>query len=312
MWKYFLETYFDYSKKERTGILILCGLIISTTVLPYLFPFFIKPSTLDPKLFEKEIAALERLEDSAMAPDLPGSPHGYPKKDYTHRASREPSALNGELFYFDPNTATHGDWTRLGVQDKTISTISKYLAKGGKFYKPSDLERIWGLHPELVKRLLPFVRISQPERAAFVHSPAKPFVKSAPTLIDINGADTSAWIALPGIGSKLAQRIVLFRDKLGGFYKIEQVAETFGLPDSTFERIRPKLQVGVQPVRQLNINSATLDELKSHPYLRYAIANAITQYRAQHGSFSTIEDLKKIMVISPEVFTKAAPYLRVD
>lgn len=312
MWKNFLEAYFDYSKKERTGILILCGLIIFMTVLPYLFPFFIRPSTFDPKRFEKEIAALERLEDSTMAPDLSSSQQKYPENNYPPRSSREESAPHGELFYFDPNTATHGDWMRLGVRDKTINTIGKYVAKGGKFYKPADLEKIWGLHPELVKRLLPFVRIGKPERAAFVHSPAKPFVKTAPTLIDINRADTSEWIALPGIGSKLAQRIVLFRDKLGGFYKIDQVAETFGLSDSTFEKIRPKLQMGAEPVSQLNINSATVEELKSHPYLRYAIANAIAQYRAQHGNFSTIDDLKKIMIISPEVFAKAAPYLRVD
>jgi competence ComEA-like helix-hairpin-helix protein len=56
-------------------------------------------------------------------------------------------------------------------------------------------------------------------------------------MVDINTADTTTWIALPGIGSKLSQRIVNFREKLGGFYKVEQVGETFGLADSTFKRL---------------------------------------------------------------------------
>ena len=119
-------------------------------------------------------------------------------------------------------------------------------------------------------------------------------------------------IALPGIGSKLAQRIITFRDKLGGFYKIEQVAETFALPDSTFQKIKNRLLLANTALKQININTATLDELKSHPYLRYAIANAIVQYRAQHGNFNSISDLKKMALVTDELFTKAAPYLKIN
>jgi DNA uptake protein ComE-like DNA-binding protein len=62
-------------------------------------------------------------------------------------------------------------------------------------------------------------------------------------IIDINSADTTSFIALPGIGSKLAARIINFRDKLGGFYSVAQVGETFGLPDSTFQKIKQYLKL---------------------------------------------------------------------
>jgi len=120
-----------------------------------------------------------------------------------------------------------------------------------------------------------------------------------------------AFISLPGIGSKLAARIVAFREKLGGFYKVEQVAETFALPDSTFQKIKSRLIISHVDIKKLNINIATIDELKAHPYLRYNIANAIVQYRTQHGNFSSISDIKKIMMITEEIFNKAAPYLSV-
>jgi len=117
---------------------------------------------------------------------------------------------------------------------------------------------------------------------------------------------------LPGIGNKLANRIVTFREKLGGFYKIDQVGETFALPDSTFQKIKPRLILTNNSVKQININTATIDELKTHPYIRYQIGNAIIQYRTQHGSFSSIEDIKKIVLVTDEIFNKAAPYLKVN
>ena len=145
---------------------------------------------------------------------------------------------------------------------------------------------------------------------------AKPYTstytKSAVQNVEINNSDTTAFIALPGIGSKLAQRIITFRDRLGGFYSIEQIKETYGLPDSTFQKIKPKLLLGNPAVKKININTASLDEMKTHPYLRYALANAIVQYRTEHGNFSAVGDIKKIMAITDDIFNKVSPYLSLN
>ncbi len=131
-------------------------------------------------------------------------------------------------------------------------------------------------------------------------------------IIEINTSDTSDFISLPGIGSKLAWRIVNFRDKLGGFYSINQIAETYGLPDSTFQKIKPYLKLTEPNVKKININTATVDELKVHPYIRYQLARPIVAYREEHGQFSKPEDLKKIMIVTDDVFLKMAPYLQVQ
>jgi competence ComEA-like helix-hairpin-helix protein len=127
--------------------------------------------------------------------------------------------------------------------------------------------------------------------------------------VDINQADTSAWATLPGIGSKLSLRIVNFREKLGGFYSIEQVAQTFGLPDSVFQRIKPMLLLSAMAIKKININKASEEELKIHPYLRWQLAKAIIAYRNEHGEFKKLEELKNIMAFSEETFNKVAPYL---
>ena len=126
---------------------------------------------------------------------------------------------------------------------------------------------------------------------------------------DINLADSAAWSSLPGIGEKLAVRIIRFREKLGGFYQVEQVAETFGLPDSGFQKIKPFLRLSAISLRGINPNSATKEELQSHPYIRWQIAKAIIDYRLQHGGFRTIDELLQLAQMDAARFEKLKPYL---
>jgi competence protein ComEA len=318
-----LASYFTFTKKERTGTFVILFLILLLTLLPFLYPLFITAKTADASVFEKEIASLKiKQRDTAnrfikkyFDEDNYQNYYQPSEKNY-----RNKNIAKGELFYFDPNTASSFDWRRLGLRDKTIGTIQNYLLKGGKFYKAEDIGKIWGLHADEVERLLPYVQIAAKENSyAQSNYPQKTYEaksydkpKYTPAIIDVNNADTAAFIALPGIGSKLAQRIINFRDKLGGFYKAEQVAETFGLPDSTYQKIKGRLSFTNTTVKQININTATVDEMKMHPYIRYAIANAIVQYRKQHDNFTAVADIKKIMLVTNEVYEKVAPYLIVE
>lgn len=309
--------YLSFTRKERVGIITSVVIIMVYSCTPFIFALFSKPEPVDHKAFEKEIAQLTiKQQDSAR--DF--TSRNYSEDDHLYQPSEKNyynKAAKGELFYFDPNTLPVEGWIKLGVREKTANTIHKYISKGGHFYKPVDIAKIWGLHEDEVKRLLPYVRIeAQPAKDYNKYPGAEKSKNSekpayAITPVDVNNSDTAAFIALPGIGSKLAARIVAFREKLGGFYKTEQIAETYGLPDSTFQKIKSRLVIGNGSVKKMNINTATIDELKAHPYLRYSIANAIVQYRMQHGSFALVSDIKKIMTITDEIYGKAAPYLTI-
>lgn len=126
---------------------------------------------------------------------------------------------------------------------------------------------------------------------------------------DINTADTSAFIALPGIGSKLASRIVLFREKLGGFYDVSQLAEVYGLHDSVFRKISPMLRCNSNRIRKIEINSAEKETLKIHPYIRWQMANALVAYREQHGSYHSADDIAKLENIDMDAVKKMMPYI---
>jgi len=319
MWKRFIHDYLSYSNKDRTGTFILLGLIVLCIFIPFLYPYLHHQKQYDQSKFKNEIAQLKlRKSDSLTTKkyytknsDADSDRDDF--NDFAQPSEKYYPKVQAEVFNFDPNTATPNDWKRLGVKEKIVENIQKYLSKGGHFYKPEDISKIWGLHPEDIKRLTPYVTIEKPE-----YTKNNPQIKQTtyvPKVIqplDINIADTTAFIALPGIGSKLAQRIINFRDKLGGFNSVDQVGETFGLPDSTFQKIKSRLISTSAPVKKININTALLDDMKTHPYIRYTVANAIVQYRTQHGNFSSIADLKKIMIITEDIYRKMEPYLTIE
>jgi competence ComEA-like helix-hairpin-helix protein len=307
------KDYFTFSKKERNGIiitLVLCALIT------LIFNYFPLPKTnVSTGAFQKDLAQLKISIDTShntyAYQHENNDAENYRPKNYTDN-----NGVKAELFEFDPNTLDAEGWERLGVREKTINTIHNFIAKGYRFRKADDIRKIYGLRSEDADRLVPFVRIVEVQSAkktsvntnytTFADKPAD--IKKA-RIIDINTADTSDFISLPGIGSKLAGRIVNFRQKLGGFSSVEQVAETYGIPDSTFEKIKPRLEVKSLSIKKININTSDANELKSHPYIKWNIANAIINYRNQHGAYKSIEDLRKIEILPDEVFNKIAPYL---
>ncbi|HLA53774.1 MAG TPA: helix-hairpin-helix domain-containing protein, partial [Flavitalea sp.] len=136
--------------------------------------------------------------------------------------------------------------------------------------------------------------------------------RSARRQIDINKADTSAFISLPFIGSKLAARIVLFRTKLGGFYSREQLTEVYGIRDSVYHIFKNFLTCDSADIEKLNINSTDEERLKQHPYIRWKFASALCAYRKQHGNFDSLEQLGSIKNIDTASLRKMLPYLTVQ
>lgn len=313
----FVAEYLTFSRRDRIGILVILFVILAVFFLPTLLHFGKpKPAPADTSW----VAAVQRLEIR----DTVENNEKYSRRNfgesvndyqYDQAASNHSWKNAGELFYFDPNTLSVEGWTRLGLREKTIHTIQNYLGKGGHFRTPEDLKRVYGLFPDEYERIAPYIKIEPaPEtdtknqfkgNSDYAKAPVSPRY----SIVDINSGDTSSLIALPGIGSKLAARIVNFRDKLGGFYSVEQVGETYGLPDSTFQMIKQYLKLENTSVRKININTATLEELKAHPYIRWNIAKPLVAYRTEHGPFTKLEDLKKVMVVTEEVYTKILPYL---
>jgi competence protein ComEA len=305
-WKEAIKAYLIFGKRDRLGVLAVLVLIAIIYAFPYLFARKSEPFPAQAR------TDLIKTMDTVMAKENgKQKPSDENDNGYQYQPSQTKSFTNGELFPFDPNTLSAEGWQKLGLSEKTSKTIDKYRSKGGKFRQPEDIKKIWGMPEGFYERVKDYILITSVQSNFQQNDFGKPAYtrpERKVVVVNVNEADTPAFIALPGIGSKLATRIVNFRDKLGGFYDIEQVGETYGLPDSTFQKIKGSLQISGS-VKKLNVNTATKDELKVHPYIKWNLANAIVEYRNQHGAFKSLDELKNIAIIDEATFQKTVHYL---
>ena len=132
--------------------------------------------------------------------------------------------------------------------------------------------------------------------------------------IEVNSATAEEYEKLYGIGKVFAQRIVTFRDKLGGFYTIEQIKDVFGVEDSTFQKFKKNLTIKPVKIQKININTATVEALTANPYFFSTIAKQIIGYRTKVKPFAAVDDIKNLYFVKdhPEQYNKMLPYVAVN
>lgn len=294
MFNKWIRPYFQFSRQERWGAFLLVGALFGLYGLASIFP-------------------KRKLE--ADPPPMAQVKKGSAKTESLAYPSEGPPET--KLRHFDPNRLSESEWIELGISPKTARTIGNYRAKGGRFRVPEDLGKIWGLRPADRDRLLPFVRIrSEPDRSktaaitsrvTYATSAGK---KPISISVDINRSDSVDWEGLPGIGPTYARRILRYRDRLGGFVHLDQIAETYQLPDSVFQNIRPHLRSGdLGQIRKISLNTVTIDTLGRHPYCNFSLARSIIRYREQHGPFRKLEDLLELHQVDSSWWLRIRPYL---
>ena len=126
--------------------------------------------------------------------------------------------------------------------------------------------------------------------------------------IDINTADSSTWVALNGIGPGFAKRIITYREKLGGFYQVDQLKEVYGLDSIWVKENKALLKVGAGVYRFLQINQVEWKDFK-HPYLPYGQAKVVLAYRKQHGPLKDFETLQQIQLLDMVAWKRLKPYV---
>ncbi len=326
MWKKLenqIRLYFGFSQTEVRGTLVL--LIILTILL--IVPFFLKEwdnSAPTETLLATDQQALEQISkelEQSIAFDSV-------QKSNTIRAEQKAKI---QLFTFNPNLISVEDWEKLGIDSRLANRILKYTEKGGRFRIKSDLQKIYGFPKDGYETLLPYIDLPEQvvkeekkyasntqnnlsdkkqEAIPAANYPQKKPKQLPPLSIELNEADTASLKKIKGIGAVLSDRIVRFRDKIGGFHSISQIEEVYGLEGEVLEEMKRVCRLDTDTnIRKININTANEKNLAAHPYISPPLAKIIVNYRKQHGKFNEVADLHKIKGISHEVIDRIAPYL---
>lgn len=314
-----LEDYFGISRKQARAAFVLMAFSFMLIWTPFIFrrwilPYF--PAPTEPVNTQKFDSIAAQLEKDASTVAVERE-NNYSKKEYKNTPDRPV-----RLFTFDPNTATVDQLQELGIPPFIAKRIDKYRSKGGKFRKKEDLLHIYDFPTNVYQKLESYISLPEVSTKKYTSDFAqksvpnntlpkeiKAYNKPVVVPFDINSTDTTELIKLKGIGSKLSLRILKFRDALGGFHSASQYSEIFGLDSLALSELNKYAKIQ-SPVRKVNINTATAEEMAQHPYLRNKKINAvIVNYRTQHGPYQSVEDLKKVRVVDDNTIEKIGPYL---
>lgn len=210
---------------------------------------------------------------------------------------------------FDPNTISMQELIKMGVDQKIAKGIENFKKAGFKYKKAEDLKRIYSMDDKTFDQLAPFVQITGPMHEAEVSQnfEKKAFIKKISN-VDINSATVEQLDDLPGIGPGYANKILNWRNKLGGFHSLDQIQSTYNLPDSVFQKIRQYIVFTTEQTR-ININSCDELTLAKHFYIRAKEAKILIAYRNNHGPFRSKEDLLNTGALDKEWVDKVSPYL---
>jgi competence protein ComEA len=209
------------------------------------------------------------------------------------------------------------EWERMGAAPWIAERLIKYQKAGGQIKRPDDLLRIYGIDTAWVYRVQhcvtweeakPWTRKPGTGPAQGQNTGTSPRQKQL-VQVEVNTATAEEFARLYGIGPVLSERIVKFREKLGGFHDIQQIGETYGLEDSVFQGIRDKLVLRAGPDK-IEINRADERTLARHPYISWRDARTIVRYRTHHGPFKDTLDLLKIQAVDSEKRKMWLPYVR--
>lgn len=194
--------------------------------------------------------------------------------------------------------ASASDFQNMGLSAENADRIYRKLQSGYKYNSFAELSAETGLDSAQLSKFV--------SKSSFKKAYSNRFKEQE--IIELNSTDTTELIALPGIGSKTAQRIIRFRDALGGFFSVNQVLETRGTDSVTLKKLISGFKVDVGLVRKININTCSEKELAKHPYASIRESKLICAYRKQRGSIA-VNDLFQIKTLSADRLKKLLPYL---
>lgn len=308
--KIFLFNFFHFNKQERNGVFVLCMIIAVLFAVRLLMPLMSGD--------DNQVQLITINIQPQVVSSYEKNKQFLKEKSNDFDAVESDKTISNERFVFNPNTVTSEDAQKLGFSKKLSATLINFRNKGGKFFKPEDLKKLYGLSPKLYEDLEGYILIPSHQGATkkenkrdsvFTNTPRtyekKTYTK---TIVEINSADSLSIVFLKGIGPGFTKRIIKYRTMLGGFHSVSQLKEVYGMTDSLFLILSSQIQLNANAITKIPINVIDFNSLRKHPYFNFQSAQAVINYRSKHGKL-TETDIKNLGMFSDEKLRLILPYL---
>ena len=287
----FIRSYFGFSRMETNAFILLIPLVL---VILFSEPVYRamteNEQPFNPQRTDSLLAVLDKAELQTKVSAIDTLP----------------------LQPFDPNKASQSELVALRLNERLASRVVAYRNKGGRFRKSEDVLKIFGMDSDWYDLARPWMRIKV-EPVSLKGSASVTRLKRDKIPDDINTADTVQLMEVYGIGPVLARRIVLFRNRLGGFVSMAQLKEVYGLDSTVVKNISKRFEIkpGFTP-QMIAINEVKFERLIEHPYITRRKVQAIIAYRTQHVRFDSVGQLREIQMLDEKWLAKIRAYLTVE
>ena len=286
-----LDVYLKISKPQKLSILILIGLVL---LLQYVYYNYegVQEEVLD--INSPHIIALQQYVDSLKQEEL--------------------KTRRSKIFPFNPNFISDYRGYTLGMSLEEINKLHHYRAQDRWVNSVSDFKRVTGVSDSLLAIISPYFKfpewIRQSKPNAFKQ---KKTILSFNEKEDLNVVTAKQLETVYGIGKKLSQRIIKYRQRIQGFFIDEQLNDVYGLKEEVISNILDRFTVKNKPlIEKINVNTATASDLATLVYINFELAAEIVEYRTLHERFSSLEELKKIEGFPVRKINRIALYLKLN
>ncbi len=287
-WRYWLDEFAYFSPSQRRATHVLIILIVTVQIFSYL-------GTKQLKLLKRN----STIEDNATLAIIDSILQNI---DTNQNFTTKKMMV---IKPFNPNLLTKQEWIDLGVQPYVAQRIINYKNNKGTFRRAEDLLKIYGFDTSLFLHLKPYLiintEIKEPNKAAKTD---RTYTKK----VELNSADSLQLVELPMIGPILANRIIKYRNILGGFYSSEQIKEVYGLKDENYKAIEHYIVIDTSKIKKLPFYSASFVQLMKHPYIGKELAKQFEKFRKKE-KITNIYTLVSSNIITTQQAEKLKHYL---
>ncbi len=275
------KSHFVFSRKQRNGIFLLILMIIA-------FQFLILNSNnsqqsveINQNLVANYNAQIDSLQQLKIEESQP------------------------KIYPFNPNFMTDHRGYTLGMTTVEIDRLLQFRAQNKWVNSAKEFQNVTQISDSLLAVMSPYFKFpdwasnTNGNQGQFNNRNSKKFsdeAKSIEQKIDLNKATAVQLQRVYGIGEKLSQRIIDYRERQpNGFIADIQLTEVYGITPELVERITNNFTVKSTPeIIKLNLNIADIEELVTIKYIDYEVAYNIVETRTLLDGFKSLDELTKV------------------
>ena len=265
-------------------------------------------------IVKEDFAAIYSLEDSVyqrlkpyivIGDEYRPVPREYHTSSYNNTRREYPQRKAEDIHYrpFRLDTATTAYLKTIGFSHRRAEAFLNYRDMRGGLRSIDEVAECYVIDQAECDTLAKYIIFGE----AAAGSRGSRF---AGRPVDINTADSAALRSIYGIGEKSVVAIMEYRDRLGGFYSVEQIAEVKEVTESNFERILPQICCDDCIISKIDINFADPRSIKGHPYISDRALRKLLKQRQLKGGWSKIEEMVEDEIFTTQEAERLRPYLR--